>query len=150
MQITPHVLALRAVGAEFARRILLPILVIAASILIVALGLSIWLVTLSEWWWFLLAPIIFLTLLFTFSAVIGGLIIRMLEPSQTKKQRSEVKRFVDALQETSEAVQTPKVLLLIRVMKDVVIPGKESYIGKLSSSALSLKSRLKTIVTLFS
>jgi len=149
MRISPLVLAVRAVSAEFAQRIYLPIVAIVGAALLVLLGFSIWFVFLSEWWWFLLAPVIFLTLIFIFAATIGGLILRMLRPRQTKAQRYEVSNFVDSLQKSSEVIHTPKFLIFARLIKDILLPGKESYVRELTSTAGSLQKGLKAIIASF-
>lgn len=150
MKLSPLVLAIRAVAAEFAQRIFLPVVLITGGVIIVLLGVTIWLTTLSGWWWFLLAPLIVVTVLTIFATVISWTALRVLTPPQTKDQQKQIRAFVDDLQETSEAIQTPMFILLFRVVKDVLFPGKESYIGKLSSTALSLKSSLQAIITSFS
>ena len=150
MKLSLLVLAVRAVSAEFAQRIFLPVVLITGGVIVVLLGVTIWLTTLSGWWWFLLAPLIIVTILSIFATVIGWIALRILTPEQTKDQKKQVRSFVDDLQETSEAVQTPMFILLFRVLKDVLFPSKESYIRKLSSTALSLKSSLQAIITSFS
>lgn len=149
MTISPLFLAVRAIGAEFASRLFLPAVLVTGGALVALLGTSIWLVTLSAWWWFLLAPIILITLVCIFAAVIAGLALQLLAPPQTKAQRSQVRTFVDGLQETSEAAQTPVQLLLARIVWDMLFPKEKSYIEQLSGTALSLTSSFAGIVTYF-
>lgn len=149
MKLSPLVLAIRAIAVEFAQRIFLPIILVTGGVLVVLIGIAIWLVTMSGWWWLLLAPLIVITVLSIFATVIAGIMIRLLKPTQTRAQQEQVRLFVSSLQETSEAVQTPLFILFIRVLKDVLFPGKESYIGKLSSTAVTLKSSLQEIITSF-
>lgn len=143
-------MAIRAISTEFGQRIYVPIVLITAGVAVVLIGLLIWLVTLSGWWWFLLAPIILLTIMFIFVAVIAGFLIKFLQPVQTKDQRKSVKRFVDLLQESSDAIQTPKFIILFRLVKDTIAPNDRGYVRELAGKATSLKYEFQSIVTLFS
>lgn len=149
MNISPLFLAIRAISAEFAQRIFAPTIYIVGGALLVLIGISIWLVTISGWWWWLLAPLILLSVLFIFAVTIAGLIIRLLRPQQTKTQRGEVRSFVDALQGTSEAIQTPKFILLFRLVKDILFPTEKGLVQELSGNASTLKNGLKTLVASF-
>lgn len=149
MKLSPLVLAIRAIAVEFAQRIFLPIILVIGGVLVVLIGIAIWLVTTSGWWWLVLAPLIVITVISIFATVIAGIMVRLLKPTQTRAQQEQVRLFVSSLQETSEAVQTPLFILFIRVLKDVLFPGKESYIGKLSSTAVTLKSSLQEIISSF-
>lgn len=149
MNLHSYVQAVRAIGVVFVKRLALPVLSIVGITLLVSLAVTFWLTSLSGWWWLLLAPLLLLTVLGVFAGVIGGIILRLLTPLQTKQQKQQVHQFVDNLQTTSEAVQTPFFILLFRIMKDVLFPGKESYIGTLSTSAGSLKTSFQTIVQSF-
>lgn len=150
MNVPPLFTAIRAISIEFAQRIYVPVVCIAASVLVVVTGLLIWFVTMSGWWWLLLAPVIMISIVFIFVAVISGVILKYLNPAQTKEQRRLVKDFVDTIQKTSEAVQLPKFVILFRLIKDVISPGKSSYVRELSSNASSLKTGLGQIVASFS
>lgn len=149
MRLSPLFLAIRAISAEFAQRIFTPTIYVVGGALLVSIGISIWLVTISAWWWFLLAPLIFLGVLFIFAVTIAGFIIRLLQPRQTKTQRREVRSFVDALQSTSEAIQTPKFILLFRLIKDILFPTEKGLVQELSGNASTLKNGLKTLVASF-
>jgi len=150
MNVSPLILAIRAVGAEFAQRIFLPVVAIAAGVLLVLHALLVWLVTLSEWWWLLFGPVIFITVLFIFAAVMTGFIIRFLKPTQTKSQREHVRSFVDSLQFASETVQTPKFILLFRLLVDVLSPSKKGIVSELSHNASSLQKGFTAIIGSFS
>lgn len=150
MQNSPFVLAIRAVSAEFAQRIFLPIVGIVGGALVVLIALSIWLVTLSGWWWFILAPLILICLFATFATVIAGLVIRILNPPQTKQQRTHVRSFVDSLQFASDTVQTPKFILFFRLVMNMLQPSKKGIVNELSHNAASLQRDFRAIIALFS
>ena len=149
MNISPLFLAVRAAAAEFAGRIFLPVILVMSSVLLVLISFAVWLVTISAWWWFFLGPLIFIAVICICAAAVAGLALRLLTPPQTKMQRRQVRTFVDGLQETSEAVQTPVPLLLARIVWDMLFPKEKSYIERLSSTALSLKSSFTDIVVSF-
>ena len=149
MKISPLFLAVRAVSAEFARRIYVPVVYGVGIALFVLIALSIWLVTISGWWWLLLAPVIFLTVIFIAAAALTRFALAALRPAQTSAQKAKVRSFVDALQKTSETIQTPKFVILFRLVKDMFVPSKETYINELSGTASSLRNGFKEVITLF-
>lgn len=149
MILTPLVLAIRAVSAEFARRMYIPVVCIAGSLALIVLIVLIWLTTLSGWWWLLLAPVILLLVAGIVVALVSGLIIKLVNPAQNKKQRGLVTSFVDEIQTTSDVVHTPKFIILFRLVKDITFPGKKSYINELTTTAVSLKAGLQEIIASF-
>lgn len=149
MTLTPLVLAIRAVSAEFARRVYVPVVCIAGGVALALIIVLIWLTTLSGWWWLLLAPVILFVLAGIIVALVSGLVIKLVNPAQNKEQRGLVKSLVDEIQKTSEVIQTPKFIILFRLVKDIAFPGKTSYISELSATAASLKRGLQNIITSF-
>lgn len=149
MKLTPLVLAIRAISAEFARRIYLPVVYIGSAVLLILVVLEAWLVTISTWWWLLLVPIVFVALLFIILAVIARVAITFLRPQQTKEQTQTVRKFVDALQKTSETIQTPKFIILFRLIKDMISPSKQSYVHEISGTASSLRTELSKVLKAF-
>lgn len=149
MKLSPLLLAVRAVSAEFARRIYVPVVYGVGGALLALIAVSIWLVTISGWWWFLLAPLIVVMLLFIVAAVLSRMAISLLRPAQTATQKTAVRTFVSSLQKTSETIQTPKFIILFRLVKDIFLPGKESFIDELSGTASSLRSGFKEVINLF-
>lgn len=149
MKLSPLLLAVRAVSAEFAERLFFPVLFIVGGALFALLIVSIWLVTLSGWWWFLLAPIILVSVIFIFIVALTRLALVFLKPPQTKTQRQSVRTFVDALQESSETVATPKFLLLFYVVRDVLFPTKEGFVRKVASNASTLQREFTNIIKSF-
>lgn len=149
MKATPFVLAIRAISAEFAQRVYVPVVIIGAVIIVIAIALLTWAVTVSAWWWLLFVPVIFFSLLFALGAVVAWFALRLLRPKQNSAQRSNVRSFVDSIQQASETIATPKVVILFRLVKDMVFPSEKSYVRELSANATSLKSGLQTIVASF-
>ena len=140
---------IRAIGAEFAIRLFIPIVVIstilAALLVIGVVSLS----TLSEWWLLLLIPVIILISVTIGVLAISWLVVRTVRPVQTRPQLLGVKTFVDKLQRVSEAAQTPKVVLLFRIIRDIASPSKSGFIGTLTEDTSSLTRDFRDLKNLF-
>lgn len=149
MQLQPIILAIRAVGSEFARRIYLPMVWSGVIIFIVLIGILIWLMTANGWWWLALTPVILAGVLFAVLSAIVGFALSRLKPKQTADQRMKVTAFVDALQMSSEVASTPRFITLFRLVKDVVRPSEQSYIKELSTNATTLRTGLQEIIKSF-
>lgn len=135
----PTVLAIRAIGAEFANRIYVIVAGIAIVALVSSLGLAIWLTTLSDWWWLLVMALIIVSSVAIGVLVVVKLVIRSVTPAQNTHQRTLVKAFVDKLQRLSDTVQTPKHILLFQVVRDIAAPRDNGFIATLSSETTSLR-----------
>lgn len=133
------ILAIRAIGAEFANRLYTVVTLITITALVLLLGLVSWLTTFSDWWWLLFAILIIVTCVAIGVLVIVKLIIRFVTPAQNAYQRSHVKAFVGKLERLSEAAQTPKHLLLFQIVRDIVTPRDNGFIATLSSDTTSLR-----------
>ena len=135
----PTLQASRSVAAEFANRLYVPILIIAAVILAVLLALSVYLVTLSSWWVILLVIVSFVTLFAAGALTVAWVFIRLVTPLQTKLQKNMTKAFVDKLQRVAEIASTPKFFLFFQVMRDVVNPRQDGFVISATGDASSLK-----------
>jgi len=149
MKVNPLILAVRAIGSEFAGRIYLPLAWGIGGVLFALLLVVGWLTTVNELWWWLLVPIIIGSLLFIliFSAV--GAAIHTFRPRQTKSQRKEVNSLVDKFQELSEALYMPKSLLMIRLVQDLISPSKKGFVGQIATHAFTLKPEFQKIIASF-
>lgn len=99
----------------------------------------------NAWWWLLAIPVVILISVAMGIAVIVCLIIRYVTPIQTRSQKLAVKEFVKKLQHMSETIHTPKVVLLLRLVRDIVAPRRDGFIGTLASDTFSLKSDFESI-----
>jgi hypothetical protein len=142
-------LVIRAVAAEFARRIYVPMLITISIIIVIAIALVIWLVTVSAWWWLLAIPVFLASIVGAVILIIAGIIIRVVNPRQKLEQKVAVKKFVDKLQGLSEIVQTPKIVLLFNVLKDVISPKEEGYVKTTIGNSLSLRKDFETLLRSF-
>jgi len=146
---TPLVLAIRAIATEFAQRVYTIVLIVAAAIIIVLIAVSIWLVSMSAWWWVLVIIFIAWILLGAILLTIAGVIITMTRPLQTKVQKKLVKTFVDKLQSVSEVLQTPRFMLLFRLVKTSLNPQRYNVIKNLTEHTVGLQRDLDEIIRSF-
>ena len=139
MNVQPSISAVRSIGVEFARRFYMPVVITVAIVAAVLLALSIWLVTLNEWWLILLILVCGLIVFATVLVTGLVLIIKKITPSQSRAQKSQTKAFVDKLMRVAEVTATPKFILLFQVLKDIVKPSKAGFISSVSNDTTSLK-----------
>jgi hypothetical protein len=132
-------LAIRSIGTEFANRLFYPVVIAGAVAAGLLVALAFWLSTLSSWWWLLFIPIIMAICIGLAVFIVVKLVIRSITPTQTKQQKQAAKQFVDKIQTVAEATQTPKVVLLFRVVRDIAAPRESGFIGSLASTSSSLK-----------
>jgi len=141
--------AIRSIAAEFIARLIRPVVWTLVIIMACALVGALLLTLLSQWWWLLMIIIALVGLVIVVALLIVKRIVRSIAPTQTKLQRTQTKAFVDKLQRVSDVIHTPKVILLFRVARDVVIPRKQSYIAQVSADSASLKRDFAALCDLF-
>lgn len=139
MDIKPSLLAIRSIAAEFARRLFAPAAVSAAIVAMLLLALSIWLVTVNEWWVFLLIIVVGAIFHISSALTVAFVVIKKVTPPQSKSQKKQTKAFVDKLFRVAEVTSVPKYFLLFRVMQDVVKPSSSGFISSISNDTVSLK-----------
>lgn len=146
---SPTITVIRSIGAEFAKRLFVPVAVtgiIVSTVLVTGVFL---LATLSEWWLLLLIPVVMIVSVIFGVLAVSWLVIRTVQPQQTKAQRKAVGSYVDKLQRVSEAVQTPKFVLFFRVLRDVSAPRKDGFIGSMTDDTVSLKRDFSNLLKIF-
>lgn len=147
-QAKPTLLAVRAIGALFGVRIWLNVTLFAAGIALLLAVLAGWLIAQSAWWWIFA---VLLGVALSVSAVILAvfrILLAHITPKQTKEQKQAVKEFVGKLQFAQEVTQTPKVIILFRVIKSVAAPSSEKYLENIFATR-TLKRDFERIVSLF-
>lgn len=145
----PTILAIRAVGAEFARRTYIPVVIIVVIGIVAFAGLTAWLITLSAWWWLLMFAVISAACIAISVLTVLHLTIRRVTPSQNPLQKKAIRDFVDKIQLLSETVGTPKIVLLFRIVKDVAAPRENGFIGTLTGASTTVKKDFVSLVKLF-
>lgn len=139
MDIRPSVSAIRSIGAAFAHRLYVPVAIITAVTAAIFIAISLWLVTLNEWWLILLILVCGLTLFAGILLAVGLAVINGVAPAQSKAQKMQTKLFVDKLLRVAEVTSTPKAILLFQAMKDIIRPSSTGFIGSISTDTKSLK-----------
>jgi hypothetical protein len=147
---TPNLTAIRSIASEFAFRIYLPVTIFLAIVSFAVVGLMIWLITMSLWWLLLAIPTFLAIIVGGAVLLIGYVILKVIKPVQNKAQTKLVKDFVDKIQRLSEITQTPKVILLFRVIRDAVAVKKSGYIQSVIDDTATLQKDYREIVTAFS
>jgi len=146
----PSIQVIRAVGAQFANRVFVPVLIISTSLVVCIVALVAWLTTLSQWWWLLGVPVVMGICVLAGVLAITKLVINTVTPSQTKQQKKAIGLFVDKIQRLSETTQTPKFVLLFRIVRDIAAATEKGYIGELARDTLSLKRDYTELIRQFS
>jgi len=134
----PTIDVIRAIGAEFARRIVLPLIIIGAAIAIALLTLGGWLITQNAWWWVIEAVFILYTLIFIGATILILVVIRALAPTLSKAQKQSVKNFVDKLGAVAEHLQTPQPVIVFNVIRDMLRPNRHGFIESVSMESKTL------------
>lgn len=149
MHVTPSILAIRSIGAEYANRLFLFVAILFSLSAAILFGLSIWLTSLSDWWWLLVALLIVAFSIGLGVLVVFKLVIRTVRPYQTKQQRAKAKNLVNKLESLSETAQTPKLILLFRIIRDIAAPRSSGFIGSISNDTTSLKHDFIELTNIF-
>ena len=134
----PLFLTVRSLAVEFAKRLYIPVAITLIVGLVVLLALSLWLTSLSEWWWILAIFVLGLSMLAAVVMVVVWNILKVTAPTQTKAQKKQAKALVDKIQRLAEVTATPKIFLFFQVVRDVVMPSKGGFIASLGEDTTSL------------
>ncbi|UTX51352.1 hypothetical protein KI440_00050 [Candidatus Saccharibacteria bacterium TM7i] len=141
-------LAVRAIGVVFGKKIWWTVVLIAAALAVVLIALCVWLTSLSGWWWILAVIVgMAISIAFVILAVFRAL-LAYINPTQTQEQKTAVKDFVEKLQFVQELTQTPKFIILFRVIRSVAAPSSEKYLENIFESR-KLKADFERVVGLF-
>jgi hypothetical protein len=131
---------IRAIGVEFVSRKLKSLLLVVGVGLTIVLLLAIWLTTVNIWWWLLLVPVIVVVCAAVTIYVALRLIITVLSPILTKPQRTAVSDFVDKLERVTDNLQTPMFIIIFRVLRDVVLKRRQTYMLDVVNDSTTLHS----------
>ena len=146
----PTLLTIRAIGAEFANQLWLPVVLLASGIGILLIALVWWLsVAVSSWWLLLGFPVVIALSVAAALLTVFKFVIRFISPVTTKQQRLATKGFVDKLSQIAEVAGTPKFILLFQIVRDIAAPKENGLIGDLVTNTSSLKGDFQKLRTLF-
>lgn len=131
--------AIKAVAAEYIRRVTRPFLIGGLVAAIVLLSVILYLAQAVSLWWLILLlplglPILFLLVAF----FIIKQLTTYLAPALTKDQRKSAAQFVDKLQRTSENLQTPPLIIAWRTIRTAQ-KGQENYLRHIVDDSSTLK-----------
>ncbi len=143
------IVAARAVGAEFGRRLLQPILMIGAISSVVLIAIGGWLTTQHSLWWILEAILISWAVIFAIAAMIIVVVLRRFTPRQTSRQKKAVQSFADKLQRVSETIGISRFTLLFRIVRDVIHPPEQSYIKQIALDSTTLHTDFMELQKIF-
>jgi MFS family permease len=143
-------IAVRAIGAEFARRTLKSLVLSSSIALVILLLVTGWLITRSSWWWILFSALLLAAVLIIIAAIVAYLALRVAEPTQTNAQKLAVRTYVDKLQRVAENLQTPQFIIAYRVVRDTAHPRQDSFIETVSRDSKGLGPDFAAIIKLFS
>ncbi len=138
--IRPTLLVVRAVGSDFLRRSLRPLLLILASVAVLLLALGGWLASRNAWWWLLEVPLITVVLVSMMVTVIFWKLLRRVDPVRSSGDRRAVRDFTDKLMRTTENLRTPYPVILFKVAADIVLrrSGDDSFIAAVAKDSKTL------------
>lgn len=145
----PIIQTVRAIGAEFIRRTLRPLILIGGAVVAILLIAGIWLVNQNIWWWLLLAVVLAASIVFITLAIVVTVVVKLADSVQSRQQRQAVRHYVDKLQRTAENVQTPYPIILFRVVRDVIRPQSDGFIATMSQDTKTLAPDFNELVDYF-
>jgi len=76
-------------------------------------------------------------------------LLRGLEPRQTVDQKRAVESFVDKMERVSEHLQTPQLVIVFRVLRDMFRPRQDSFIKRVAEDSKTLAPDFKRLQALF-
>lgn len=141
-------MAVRAIGVVFGNRIWWAVVGISAALTILLIALCAWLITMSGWWW-ILAILFGMAISVAFVMLtVFKVLLRHIDTAKTPEQKQAIKEFVNKLQFVQEITQTPKFIILFKVIRSVAAPSTEKYLENIFESR-KLKRDFERIVSLF-
>ena len=146
---TQTIQAVRAIAARFALQVYIPVTAIISVVVVGLVVLSAWLTTYSAWWWLLFVLVVLLGLIIGTILIIIWAIITVVTPNQNSKLRRQVKAFVEKISQLSDVAQTPKFILLFRLVRDTMRPRENSYIASVSTATKTLRADFTELVEAF-
>ena len=142
----PRLLALRAIATTFALGILRSAAIwagVAVLVLIIIIGLLAYFF--SNWWWLLAMPIGVATIVGLVIWLILNFILRHLQPSMTKDQKTATQDFIEKAERLFENATTPYPLLAARLVFDTVFRRKDGLLSEVIADSKGLRQELNKV-----
>jgi hypothetical protein len=142
--------AIRAITAEFARRFIQPFIWVGLGLVILMIvSVGSLALTLSQWWWVLLAPVILFGIAGTVVWLLVRFILNRVSPHLNAKQKKAVKQFVTKLQTTTETIRTPYPVIVFYVIRDIILRKDSGFINEVTQQSKTLKPDFEELTKLF-
>lgn len=146
----PTVTASRAILAAYARKILLPIEIIALILFTAAMFGTTYLITaVSAWWWLLMILVVLYGIIGSVIWLIVHIALNQIEPVQTEVQRKAVGEFILQTEAVADMLGLSRFGLLLRILRDVVRKRKDNVIVEFAKDSQQLKKRLAAVIETF-
>lgn len=143
--------AFRAVSAIILKKLLHPMQFMAIIILVAGYALMVFLsMSFSAWWYLLLVILLPLTVIFLIAKLISVYLLRIVAPHRlTESQQRKVTAFADKLFSVAERTQTPYMVMLFLIGRDVVRRRESEFLRNLVGDSKSLMTEFGEIIVLF-
>lgn len=134
----PTINATRAIGVEFVRRMLRPMIIGGVVLSVGLISFGAWLTTQSVWWWLLEIIFIGASLIFVMLLLVVNVVLRKVEPSLSGIQKQAIVAFVDKLEQVAENIQTPQIIIIYYVVRDTVRPRPNGFVETIARDSKAL------------
>lgn len=144
-----RLLALRAIGAAYARRLWWQLMPLAVVLVCLPYILLFWLLSLSPWMWLLFIPVSIVTGVTVVISIVYYLVIRRVTPRQTAAQREMVQDIITRLDEIQAFAGIPRLVLIIRLVRSIAAPSQDDYLTNIFARA-DIRSQFSALEKSFS
>jgi ABC-type multidrug transport system fused ATPase/permease subunit len=132
-------IAIKAIAAEYIRRVTLPFLIGGLIMIIILLCITFYLAqSVSMWWLIMLLPFSLPIIFLLVALFIVKQLTTYLAPGLSKDQRKSVADFVDKLQRTSENLRTPPFIIAWHTIR-TARSGQQNYLWHIVNDSTTLK-----------
>lgn len=146
-----HILAIRALASTLARKILLPIIIIAAIVFALVILLLLWAMSeVGAWLILIIIPIGFIGVIIGLALGILYKTVQSISPKMNKDQKKTTNEFIGKLEEYAELKNTPKVLIVWRIIFSALKRTPRKYIDSIVNDSAKLKRSYTDLVSSFS
>ncbi len=143
-------LASRAVFSAYVQKLLRPIEIVTASVLLLSVAAAGYLSSsVSIWWLLLFVPLILLSLIASVIWLIVTGLLRRFTPVQSQTQKREVQRFVGLVGSHADLLGLTKFGLIVRVIQDVIRRSDKNILSSTIDDSKELSATFKNVVNSF-
>lgn len=146
------ILAVRAVTSEYARQFLWPILAAIIGVYGIIMGLIGWAAyAWTAWWWLIAIGPTILFIVAVLAWVFVYLLAKRWSPVLNKRQKKATKKFVAHIGKVAEHLATPRFVIIMRVIKDVLTrpTSSRTFIGEIAQEPGEMRRDFDDLRSLF-